>query len=407
MRSRTTRCAGSRARAAAEHAHRACQAGAAAADSHHGRGTAPHRALEDIVRTLAHAHGVPLSDTRITGSPSISVIVQLVRDGFGVAAIPVLFVDALIESGEVVELPLQPSPPSIVVSMSRRADAPRFVHARRSPRGRRVMSIARRASGCWLRRFDAVQAGEWRGRVSGTHSTSRESPTLACDASAPCVASITATSSMREHQTRMRCFRSGTARLGLSRKTAKRNAPAESVPRQSRRVRPHKRAAVPESPASISRALLQCDRPASVPGANSTPRSTSATSQSAARRTAHRSRRRARVLQHVTHRHQPVRIRTDVAVAADGRRNRPDRHRAVALDAARQVAQAGRRRCPRQARGDCCPPGSRRPNTADRDSTRSAAYRRASTASYPRRKPTSAGPPSSAQRHACTGPRRP
>jgi DNA-binding transcriptional LysR family regulator len=94
----------------------------------YGRGTAPHRALEDIVRTLAHANRVPLSETRITGSPSISVIVQLVRDGFGVAAIPRLFVDALIENGEVVELPLQPSPPSIVVSMSRRSDAPRIVH---------------------------------------------------------------------------------------------------------------------------------------------------------------------------------------------------------------------------------------------------------------------------------------
>lgn len=93
-----------------------------------GRGTAPHRALEDIVRTLAHAYGVPLSDTRITGSPSISVIVQLVRDGFGVAAIPRLFVDALIESGEVLELPLQPLPPSIVVSMSRRVDESRIVH---------------------------------------------------------------------------------------------------------------------------------------------------------------------------------------------------------------------------------------------------------------------------------------
>ncbi|WP_321922390.1 LysR family transcriptional regulator [Paraburkholderia guartelaensis] len=94
-----------------------------------GRGTAPHRALEDIVTTLARANGVPVAQTRITGSPSISVIVQLVRDGFGVAAIPRLFVDALIESGEVVELPLQPSPPSIVVSMSRRADASRQVHA--------------------------------------------------------------------------------------------------------------------------------------------------------------------------------------------------------------------------------------------------------------------------------------
>lgn len=95
----------------------------------YGRGTAPHRALEDIVTTLARANGVPLGDTRITGSPSISVIVQLVRDGFGVAAIPRLFVDALIESGELVELALQPSPPSIVVSMSRRADASRLVHA--------------------------------------------------------------------------------------------------------------------------------------------------------------------------------------------------------------------------------------------------------------------------------------
>jgi DNA-binding transcriptional LysR family regulator len=93
-----------------------------------GRGTAPHRALEDIVSKLALANGVPLADTRITGSPSISVIVQLVRDGFGVAAIPRLFVDELIARGEVVELPLQPSPPSIVVSMSRRSDAPLFVH---------------------------------------------------------------------------------------------------------------------------------------------------------------------------------------------------------------------------------------------------------------------------------------
>ena len=153
----------------------------------YGRGTAPHRALEDIVRTLAHAHGVPLSDTRITGSPSISVIVQLVRDGFGVAAIPVLFVDALIEAVK---------SSSCRCSRRRRRSSCRCrggpmrrgsCMARRSPRGRRVMSIARRASGCWLRRFDAVQAGEWRGRVSGTHSTSRESPTLACDASAPCV----------------------------------------------------------------------------------------------------------------------------------------------------------------------------------------------------------------------------
>ena len=172
-------------------------------------------------------------------------------------------------------------------------------------------------------------------------------------------ASITATSSMREHQTRMRCFRSGTARLGLSRKTAKRNAPAESVPRQSRRVRPHNARPCPSHPASISRGLSTSVRPPRL-----RPRRELDTPQHfrKLRSPQHgellmRSRRRARVLQHVTHRHQPVRIRTDVAVAADGRRNRPDRHRAVALDAARQVAQAGRRRCPRQARGQVLPAG--------------------------------------------------
>jgi hypothetical protein len=51
-----------------------------------GRRTAPHRGLEDIVDKLALANGVPLADTRITGWTSISVIVQLVRDGLGVAA---------------------------------------------------------------------------------------------------------------------------------------------------------------------------------------------------------------------------------------------------------------------------------------------------------------------------------
>ena len=83
--------------------------------------------IQDVAK-LAGVHGVALSETRITGSPSIAVIVQLVKDGFGVAAIPRLFVDDLIKRGEVVELPLQPAPPSIVVSMSRRADAPLFVH---------------------------------------------------------------------------------------------------------------------------------------------------------------------------------------------------------------------------------------------------------------------------------------
>src|SRR3546814_1202990 len=50
-------------------------------------------------------------------SPSVAAIVQLVRDGYGVAAIPALFVANEIKNGTFIELPIQPTPPSIVLSM--------------------------------------------------------------------------------------------------------------------------------------------------------------------------------------------------------------------------------------------------------------------------------------------------
>jgi DNA-binding transcriptional LysR family regulator len=94
-----------------------------------GRGTVPHRMLEEIVSKLANLSAVPLEQTRITCSPSVAAIIQLVKDGFGVAAIPWLFVSSQLESGEFVELPVQPVPPSIIVSMSRRTNAAVAVHA--------------------------------------------------------------------------------------------------------------------------------------------------------------------------------------------------------------------------------------------------------------------------------------
>src|SRR3546814_20138377 len=45
-------------------------------------------------------------------SPSVAAIVQLVRDGYGVAAIPALFVANEIKNGTFIELPIQPTPPS-------------------------------------------------------------------------------------------------------------------------------------------------------------------------------------------------------------------------------------------------------------------------------------------------------
>jgi DNA-binding transcriptional LysR family regulator len=94
-----------------------------------GRGTVPHRMLEDIVARLANLSGMPLEQTRITCSPSVAAIIQLIKDGFGVAAIPWLFVSSHLESGEFVELPLRQLPPPIIVSMSRRTNAAVAAHA--------------------------------------------------------------------------------------------------------------------------------------------------------------------------------------------------------------------------------------------------------------------------------------
>lgn len=80
------------------------------------RGTAPQVALENMVHTLANQVGIPHEQTRMTCSPSVAAIVQLIGDGYGTAAIPRLFVADKLKSGEFIELPLKPVPPPIVVS---------------------------------------------------------------------------------------------------------------------------------------------------------------------------------------------------------------------------------------------------------------------------------------------------
>jgi DNA-binding transcriptional LysR family regulator len=85
--------------------------------------------VEDIVSKMANLAAVPLEDTRITCSPSVAAIVQLVKDGYGVAAIPSLFVTSYLDSGEFIEVPVEPEPPSIIVSMCFHANAEMMVHA--------------------------------------------------------------------------------------------------------------------------------------------------------------------------------------------------------------------------------------------------------------------------------------
>ena len=94
-----------------------------------GRGTAPQRMLEEIVSKMANLAAIPLEQTRITCSPSVAAIVQLVKDGYGVAAIPSLFVSSFLDSGDFIELPVHPEPPSIIVSMCLHSNAQVPVHA--------------------------------------------------------------------------------------------------------------------------------------------------------------------------------------------------------------------------------------------------------------------------------------
>lgn len=82
-----------------------------------GRGSAPQVALENIVCSLAKECAVPAEQINVTCLPSVTLIVQLARDGYGVAAIPSLFVADALRDGSLIELPLKPSPPPIIVSV--------------------------------------------------------------------------------------------------------------------------------------------------------------------------------------------------------------------------------------------------------------------------------------------------
>jgi len=79
--------------------------------------TAPHRMLEEFVSGLAKQAGISETKPRFIGFPSLSAIIELVNDGYGIAAIPSLFVKRFLESGNLVELPVEPALPATVVCL--------------------------------------------------------------------------------------------------------------------------------------------------------------------------------------------------------------------------------------------------------------------------------------------------
>jgi DNA-binding transcriptional LysR family regulator len=93
------------------------------------QGTQPQLALVELLTAMADREDLPFEQIRLTCSPSVAAIVQLLKDGYGIAAIPGLFVKDALASGEFVELPVQPQPPAFLVAMCCRADAKTKVHA--------------------------------------------------------------------------------------------------------------------------------------------------------------------------------------------------------------------------------------------------------------------------------------
>ena len=93
------------------------------------RGTAPQIALESIVQAEASRAGVRADELCITCSPSVAAIVQLVRDGYGIAGIPGVFVSNELQAGEFIELPLKPALPPINVSLCKPAAPDTMVSA--------------------------------------------------------------------------------------------------------------------------------------------------------------------------------------------------------------------------------------------------------------------------------------
>ena len=67
------------------------------------------------------------------------MIVKLLRDGYGIAAVPALFVEPYLSSGELAQLQVRPLPPPINVAMYYHDDADVGVLAASLPRLRQVV----------------------------------------------------------------------------------------------------------------------------------------------------------------------------------------------------------------------------------------------------------------------------
>jgi DNA-binding transcriptional LysR family regulator len=89
----------------------------------HALGVSPRDECAQAAHELAAQIGTPATNIKICALPSIALTIQLLRDGFGVGALPTLCVAPLLESGELERLPVEAKPQPLTITLLHAEDA--------------------------------------------------------------------------------------------------------------------------------------------------------------------------------------------------------------------------------------------------------------------------------------------
>ena len=84
--------------------------------------SAPYNATVSLIQQMAASRGIPLSELRVTSTPSLAALVSLAREGLGVAVVPGLLVKEELLSKRLVQLNL-PEPKPMLISQWHLIDA--------------------------------------------------------------------------------------------------------------------------------------------------------------------------------------------------------------------------------------------------------------------------------------------
>lgn len=84
--------------------------------------SAPYNATVSLIQQMATSSAIPLSDLRVTSTPSLAALVSLVKEGLGVAVVPGLLVKNELRNKNLVRL-MFPEPQPMLISQWHHIDA--------------------------------------------------------------------------------------------------------------------------------------------------------------------------------------------------------------------------------------------------------------------------------------------